>query len=182
MPTSGVMKPRQYHWSDETTTVFEKLKLATVTLSVLVVPDFSKGFVIETDASGSGLGTVLMQEQRLIAYFSQTLSLRAQVEFVYEKELMAIVLAIQRWRHYLLGRKFVVCTDQSSLKNLMEQTEILSQYQRWVTKLLGYDFTIEYKPGRFNKVATALSRQGPVAELYYNHIGCGKNTRKSRKG
>lgn len=106
-----------------------------------------------------------MQDQRPIAFFSQTLSTRAQGKSVYERELMAIVLVIQRWHHYLLAWKFLVRTDLSSLKNPMEQTEILPQYQRWVTKLMGYDFDIEYKPGKFNKVANALSRQGPVVEL-----------------
>ncbi|MCH85656.1 hypothetical protein A2U01_0006505, partial [Trifolium medium] len=76
----------------------------------------------------------------------------------YEKELMAVVLSIQHWRPYLIGRKFTVSTDQKSLKQLLQQRMVTADQQNWAAKLLGYDFDIIYKPGKLNSDADALSR------------------------
>ena len=74
-----------------------------VSLPVLALPDFGKPFVIESNASGQGMGVVLIQEQRLITYFNHAFSLLGRKKSVYKRELMAIVFVVQKWRHYLLG-------------------------------------------------------------------------------
>ena len=118
-----------------------------ISVPVLALPDFSLPFNIETDASGVGLGAVSSQNGRPIAYFRQKLSPRAQAKSIYERELMAVVMAMQKWRHYLLGRKFTVLSDQKALKFFIEQREVQPQFQRWLTKLLGMILKFCTNPG-----------------------------------
>lgn len=106
-----------------------------------------------------------MQEGKPIAYFTQVLGTRAQMKSVYERELMAIVMAIQNWRPYLLGRSFTVITDQKSLKFLLEHRAVPGEHQRWVSKLSWYDFNIVYRPGKENSAVDALSRRGDESKL-----------------
>ena len=114
--------------------------------------------MIECDASGIGLGAILTQENRPVVYFSQALKGLALSLSTYEKEMLAIVKAIKLWCPYLLGKPFTVRTDQKSLKYLLEQRITTPTQTRWLLKLLGYDYEIEYKRGPENQGADYLSR------------------------
>jgi hypothetical protein len=159
-PLSNLLKKNSFVWTSEATQAFEALKLAVTSPPVLRLPDFSLPFVIECDASGTGMGAVLMQEGRPLAFLSKALKGRTLLLSTYEKELLALVTAVQKWRPYLMGHPFIVRTDHQALKFLLEQQVGTVAQQRWLSKLLGYDFVIEFKSGRDNKVADALSRQG----------------------
>lgn len=124
---------------EEAQEAFTKLQNAMMTLPVLALPNFNVPFEIEIDASGYGIGAVLIPAKH-------TLAMRDRAKPVYTRESMAVVLAVQRWPPYLLGRKFVVKTDQRSLKFLLKQRVLQPQHQKWITKLLGYSFEVVYKP------------------------------------
>ncbi|CAA7037672.1 unnamed protein product [Microthlaspi erraticum] len=137
---------------------FEKLKQALCAAPVLALPLFDKPFVVETDACGQGIGAVLMQEGHPLAYISRHLKGKQLHLSIYEKELLAVVFVVQKWRHYLLQGHFVIKTDQRSLKYLLEQRLNTPIQQQWLPKLLEFDYEIQYKQGNENLVADALSR------------------------
>jgi len=100
-----------------------------------------------------------MQDAHPIAFLSKALKGRALLLSTYDKELLSLVTAVQKWRPYLLGHPFIVRTDHKSLKFLLEQRVATVAQQRWISKLFGYDFVIKFKKGKENTVADALSRQ-----------------------
>nr|XP_023879731.1 uncharacterized protein LOC111992135 [Quercus suber] len=168
-PLTDLLKKDGFHWTDKALLAFNELKAAVVQPPVLALPDFSKSFIIECDASGYGLGAVLMQEQRPIAYHSQALKGKHLHLSAYETELLALATAVKKWRPYLLGRPFIVRTDHQSLKFLLEQRIATPAQQKWLAKLLGYAFIVEYKKGIENKVADALSRRSDYMPIPDQH-------------
>lgn len=135
------------------------MKEALTNAPVLRLPDFSQPFVIETDASTVGMGAVLMQEGRPIAYLSKVFSIRKRGLSVYEKKLLALVLAVESGAIISLAITLSSKTDHQSLKFLLEQKLHNSLQYKWLSKLLGLDYEIHYKKGVENKVADGLSRR-----------------------
>jgi len=158
-PLTNLLKKNGFVWNEEAGHAFEALKQAVTHLPVLILPDFQKEFTVETDASGTGIGAVLTQDKRPIAFLSQAFSSQGRIKSVYERELLAKVKAVTKWKHYLAGKEFVIKTDQRSLKHLLDQKAVSTIQQRWASKLIGLKYKIEYKSGVDNKVADALSRR-----------------------
>jgi len=120
-PLTAMLRHNSFTWTDLAREAFQALKEAVTHAPVLALPNFSHPFLIECDASGVGIGAVLMQSNKPIAFLSKALKGKALHMSVYEKELFALVTVIQKWRPYLLGKPFVVRTNQQSLKFILEQ-------------------------------------------------------------
>jgi hypothetical protein len=124
---------------------------------VLQLSDFDKPFTIEGDASGTSFDVVLHQGAGLVAYFGRLIAARHAKLITYENELIGLVHIVRHWRPYLWGRSFLIKTDHYSLKFLLDQhLSTIPQYQ-WASKLLGFDFHVEFKPDTMNVVADTLS-------------------------
>nr|KYP39705.1 Retrovirus-related Pol polyprotein from transposon 17.6 [Cajanus cajan] len=156
MPLTQLSKKGQpFEWTEKCENSFQELKKRLPTALVLALPNSNGQFFIFCDDSKMGLGCVLMQDRRVVAYASRQLR-------VHEKNypthgLVAIVFALKIWRHYVYGGKFDVFSDHKSLKYLFDQRELNIRQRRWMKFLKDYDFELRYHPGKANVVVDALS-------------------------
>nr|GFB67509.1 retrotransposon protein, putative, Ty3-gypsy subclass [Tanacetum cinerariifolium] len=159
-------KGEKFVCNEEREKRFEELKQRLVSAPVLTLPFGSGGFQIYSDASKKGLGCVLMQHGKVIAYASRQLKPYEVNYPTHDLELAAVVFALKIWRHYLYGESCDIFTDHKSLKYIFTQRELNMRQRHWLELLKDYDTNIQYHPGKANVVADALSRKsGMVAGI-----------------
>ena len=155
-------KNNSFQWTPECQLSFEQLRNRLVSAPILAYPDFTKEFVLDTDASDVGIGAVLSQVtekgERVIAYASRALTKPERRYSVTRRELLAVVVFTQHFRPYLLGRHFELRTDHGSLVWLQNFKEPEGQLARWLEKLQEFDFTIKHRRGLSHQNADAMSR------------------------
>jgi hypothetical protein len=159
VPLTALLKKNSFTWTPTTSHYFQTLNMAMCTTPQLALPNFTKNFVLECDASGKGIGAILMKEGWPLAFTRKQLSKRNLGKSIYEKEMLAILHAVDLWHPYLLGKHFQIKIDHQSLKYFMEQHLCSLEKHKWVTKIFGYDYEIIYKKGKDNVVVDVLSRK-----------------------
>ena len=157
--TRLLQKNVKYEWSEKFQRSFDKLKAFLIDASVITQPTYGREYVIFSDASLNGLGCVLMQEGKVVAYASRQLKPHEKNYPTHDLELAAIVLALKIWRHYLYGEKCFIYIDHKSLKYLPSKRELNLRQRRWMELIKDYDCVIDYHPGKANVVVDALSRK-----------------------
>jgi hypothetical protein len=158
-PLTALLKGAAFQWTQQAESAFLALKKALMTAPLLRLPDFTKRFYVDCDASGTGFGAVLHQGDGPVSYFSRAIAPHHAKLPAYERELIGLVKAVRNWRPYLWGRSFTVRTDHRSLKFILDQRLTTIPQHTWVTKLFGYDLDVVYHPGKQNTAADALSRR-----------------------
>lgn len=158
-PLTALTSPRTpFHWTAAAQKAFIMLKDEISRCSELYLPDLTMPFILQCDASNVALGAVLLQLDRPVAFFSRQLLPAERNYPVHDRELLAIVAALRNWRHYLVGRHFIIQSDHQPLQFLKSQRDLNSRQARWLSFLGDFDFSIDYIRGKTNKVADALSR------------------------
>jgi hypothetical protein len=157
--TELLKKGVNFVWSEECDQAFHTLRKHLTSAPVLTQPDMSKPFEVFCDASGTGLGCVLMKENRVIAYASRALRPHEKNYPTHHLELAAVVHALKLWRHYLMGNHCNIYTDHKSLKYIFTQSDLNMRQRRWLELIKDYDLAVHYHPGKANVVADALSRK-----------------------
>ncbi|GJZ13642.1 reverse transcriptase domain-containing protein [Tanacetum coccineum] len=155
-------KSKTFDWGEEQELAFQTLKDKLCNAPVLALPDGPEDFVVYCDASGIGLGCVLMQRGKVIAYASRQLKIHEKNYTTHDLELGAVVFALKIWRHYLYGIKSVIYMDHKSLQHIFSQKELNMRQRRWIELFSDYDCEICYHLGKANVVADALSRKERV--------------------
>ncbi|GKE02755.1 putative reverse transcriptase domain-containing protein [Tanacetum coccineum] len=151
--------------AEDQESAFQLLKQKLCEAPILALPEGNDDFDIYCDASHQGLGAVLMQREKFIAYASRQLKLHEENYTTHDLELGAVVFALKIWRHYLYGTKCTVFTDHKSLQHILDQKELNIRQRRFLELLADYDCEIRYHPGKTNVVADALSQKERIKPL-----------------
>ncbi|GJZ48168.1 putative reverse transcriptase domain-containing protein [Tanacetum coccineum] len=164
--TKLTQKKVAFEWGDKQEAAFQTLKNKLCSAPILALPQGTEKFIIYCDASHKGLGAVLMQNEKVIAYASRQLKIYEKNYTTHDLELGAVVFALKLWRHYLYGTKCTVFTDHKSLQHILNQKELNMRQRRWLELLNDYDCEFHYHPGKANVVADALSRKERIKPLW----------------
>ncbi|KAJ9557088.1 hypothetical protein OSB04_011702 [Centaurea solstitialis] len=163
--TALTQKDKKFIWGEKQEEAFQVLKHKLCNAPILALPEGTDNFVVYCDASHQGLGCVLMQNEKVIAYASRQLKVHEKNYTTHDLELGAVVFALKIWRHYLYGTKCTIFTDHKSLQHILDQKMLNMRQRRWVELLSDYDCEIKYHPGKANVVADALSRKERVKPI-----------------
>lgn len=144
---TDLMKKGAFIWTPEAQECFMRFKQIMTSCPILALPDFMKPFELQCDALGEGIGVMLMQEKHPIAFESRKLKGPERGYSIYDKEMLAIMHALAKFRQYLIGSKFYIKTDHNSLRHFLGQRDLNDCQQKWVSKLQSYDFDITYFKG-----------------------------------
>ncbi|GJR90132.1 retrotransposon protein, putative, ty3-gypsy subclass [Tanacetum coccineum] len=144
---------------EEQEEAFQILKDKLCNAPVLALPDGPEDFVVYYDASGLGLGCVLMQRGKVITYASRQLKIHEKNYTTHDLELGAVVFALKIWKHYLYKKKSIIYTEYKSLQHIFNQKELNTRQRSWIELFSDYDCKIRYNPDKANIVADALSRK-----------------------
>lgn len=155
--TNLLKKDAAWNWTKSEQAAFGSLKQVVCQAPVLSLLNFNEEFCIDTNACGQGVGAVLHQKGRPVAFFSKGLGVKHQVLSIYDMEMLVVLMAVKKWHTYLVGKRFQIRTDHQSLKFLADRQAITPFQQKWVVKMLGYDYYITYRRGAQNLVVDALS-------------------------
>ncbi|GKF82094.1 putative reverse transcriptase domain-containing protein, partial [Tanacetum coccineum] len=157
--TKLTQKKVKFVWGDKQEAAFQLLKQKLCSAPILALPKGSEDFIAYYDASKKGLGAVLMQREKVIAYASRQLKIHEKNYMTHDLKLGEIVFALKIWRHYLYGTKYMVFTDHKSLQHILNQKELNMRQRHWLKLLSDYNCEIRYHPRKANVVVDALSRK-----------------------
>ncbi|GKB72245.1 putative reverse transcriptase domain-containing protein [Tanacetum coccineum] len=163
--TKLTQKGIKFDWGEKEENAFQLIKQKLCSAPILALPEGSEDFVVYYDASHKGLGVVLMQREKVIAYASRQLKVHEKNYTTHDLELGSVVFALKIWRHYLYGTRCTVFTDHKSLQHILDQKELNIRQRHWLELLSDYDCDIRYHPGKANVVADALSRKERIEPL-----------------
>jgi hypothetical protein len=158
-PITECMKEGKFSWNEAASNAFELIKVKLTTAPLLVLPNFDIPFELHCDASKIGIGAVLSQMSKPMAYFSEKLK-SAQLNYsTYNIEFYTLVQSLKHWSSYLAYNDFILYSDHEALKHLNSQDKLSARHAKWATFVQQFSFTIKHKSGALNKVADALSRK-----------------------